>query len=258
MVPPSPRLWDERLKRIDILLPRRPQAAEILRYFRGLTEVQRDIARRLVEVPTGDPRNLLLEPLLRLLEHEGPPGLAARVPELRVMSTPDRDRLLMQAWNDDQGREEDPAKAYVARAVVAPFASYWAAHDPSPKAARPPGRCPYCGDAPGVAILREDREAEALRRSLLCSRCATEWEQGRVGCPACGEDDPAKLPRLSAAELPGIRVEACETCKGYLKAVDLSKDAEAEPATDELASPALDVVALERGYAKLSPNPAGL
>lgn len=258
MRPPSPRLWDERLKRIDLLLPLRPQAVELLRYFRGLTEVQRDLARRLVEVPTGDPRNLPVEPLLRLLEREGPPGLAARVPELRGMSTPDRDRLLMQAWNDDQGREADPAKAYVARAVVAPFASYWAAHDPSPRVPRPPGRCPYCGEAPGVVVLREDREAETLRRSLLCSRCATEWEHGRVGCPACGEEDPAKLPRLSAVDFPSIRVEACDTCQGYVKAVDLSKDPEAEPATDELAAPALDVVALERGYAKIAPNPAGL
>jgi formate dehydrogenase accessory protein FdhE len=258
MGPPTARLWDDRLRRIEELLPRRPEAAEMLGFFRALTEAQRDIARELVGRPTGDPRYLHFTPILRAVEKAGPPGLAAAVEAVRGMSTPDRDRLLMQAWNDDKGREEDPAKDFLARAVVAPFASYWAAHDPTPRASRPAGCCPYCGERPAVAVLRPDREAEALRRSLVCVRCATEWEHRRVGCPACGEEEPARLPRLSAVELPGLRVEGCDACGRYLKAVDLTAEPAAEPLVDELASPALDVVARGRGWVKIACNAAGI
>lgn len=258
MGPPSPGLWDARLRRIDVLLPQRPEAAELLRWFRVLTEFQLEEARRLVERPTGDPRYGGLLPLLQRTEDLGPPGLAAGAREIRGMSTPERDGLLMQAWNDDGGKEADPVKDFFARAVVAPFASYWAAHDPSPRTSKPPGRCPYCGDLPAVALLREDKEAETKRRSLVCSRCATEWEHVRVSCPFCGEEDPAKLPRFTATALPALRVEACDGCRRYLKAVDLSLEPAAEPVVDELAAAALDVVARERGYAKIAPNAAGL
>ena len=258
MGPPTARLWDDRLRRIDELLPRRPEAAEILRFFRALTEAQREIARELVAAPTGDPRYLMFPRILRAVERDGPPGLAPAVEAVRGMSTPDRDRLLMQAWNDDAGREADPAKDFLARAVVAPFASYWAAHDPTPRTSRPPGVCPYCGDRPAVALLRPDPEAEALRRSLVCARCATEWEHRRVGCPACGEEEPSKLPRLAAQELPGLRLEGCDACGRYLKAVDLTAEPAAEAIVDELATPALDVVARERGWTKIAPNAAGL
>lgn len=258
MRPPTPRLWDDRLRRIDVLLPRRPEAAAPLRFFRALTEAQKRIVETLVQHPTGDPRNLHAGPVLRAAEQEGPPGLAAAVGEIRGMSTADRDRLLLQAWNDEQGAEPDPAKAFLAKAVVAPFAAYWAANDPSARAPRRPGACPYCGDAPAVAVLRPDPEAEALRRSLVCVRCATEWEHARVACPACGEEEPARLPRLSAGELAGLRVEGCEGCGRYLKAVDLTADPGAEPVVDELAAPALDVVARGRGWVKIACNASGV
>lgn len=117
---------------------------------------------------------------------------------------------------------------------------------------------PHAACVPAVAVLREDVEAMALRRSLLCAVCAEERAHARLACPGCGEEDPAKLPRFTAAEIPWMRIDACESCKGYLKAVDLAKAPDAEPATDELASTPLDLIARERGYAKLLPNLAGL
>ena len=117
---------------------------------------------------------------------------------------------------------------------------------------------PHASCAPAVAVLREDLEAVAVRRSLVCALCAEERPHPRLACPSCGEEDPAKLPRFTAREIPWIRIDACDACRTYLKAVDLSKEPDAEPVVDELASTPLDVIARERGYAKVTPNLAGL
>lgn len=119
------------------------------------------------------------------------------------------------------------------------------------------GRCPACNRPPLVSILREDKSAETVRRTLLCSGCLGEWDFPRVVCPECREERPEKLPRFTAEEIPWIRVEACELCRKYLKSVDLSKHPEADPLVDDLGSTPLDIIARERGYSKISPNLAG-
>jgi FdhE protein len=111
---------------------------------------------------------------------------------------------------------------------------------------------------PAAAVLREDPEAVAIRRSLVCAVCAEEKPHARLACPDCGEESPEKLPRFTAREIPWIRIDACDGCRSYLKAVDLSKEPAAEPVVDELASTPLDLIARDRGYAKRRPNLAGL
>jgi FdhE protein len=116
--------------------------------------------------------------------------------------------------------------------------------------------CPFCGEKPVAAVLRQ--EGDGGKRFLLCSLCFTEWEFRRLLCPHCGEEDKDKLPVYTAEEFPHVRVEACDTCKVYLKAVDLTKNGLAVPEVDELASVALDLWAGEQGYTKLQANLFGL
>jgi FdhE protein len=79
-----------------------------------------------------------------------------------------------------------------------------------------------------------------------------------VVCPRCREERPEKLPRYTAQEIPWMRVEACDTCRTYLKSADLTVNAHVEPVVDELASVPLDVIAREAGYSKLAANLAGV
>ena len=117
-------------------------------------------------------------------------------------------------------------------------------------------QCPFCGAKPVAAVLRP--EGDGGKRFLLCSQCFTEWEFRRLLCPNCGEEDKDKLPVYTAEEFPHIRVEACDTCHVYLKAIDLTKNGLAVPEVDELATPALDLWAGEHGYTKLQTNLFGL
>jgi FdhE protein len=116
--------------------------------------------------------------------------------------------------------------------------------------------CPFCGNKPVAAVLRT--EGDGGKRFLLCSQCLTEWEFRRLLCPNCGEEDKDKLPIYTAEEFPYVRVEACDTCHVYVKAIDLTKNGLAVPEVDELATPALDLWASEHGYAKLQANLFGL
>ena len=58
--------------------------------------------------------------------------------------------------------------------------------------------------------------------------------------------------------LPHVRVEACDTCKRYLKSVDLTTNGLAVPVVDEIAAAPLDLWAAEHGYQKIELNLLGL
>lgn len=170
--------------------------------------------------------------------------------------TPESARLdlLTERWEGDVD-QIDPRADFIAHAVLEPFASNLATRgqiDPQWTGAA----CPFCGARAGLAVLRG--EGDGAKRSLICSLCATEWNFRRILCPHCGEEDKAKLPVYLAAEFEHVRVEACDTCKTYLKAIDLTKNGLAEPIVDEIATVPLNIWAEEHGYLKLAANLMGM
>jgi FdhE protein len=101
-------------------------------------------------------------------------------------------------------------------------------------------------------------EGDGAKRSLICALCANEWEYRRIVCPACGEEDVSKLAVYTSQEFGHVRVEACDTCRNYIKTVDLTKNGHAVPVVDELATIPLNLWAAEHGYTKLRTNLLGL
>jgi FdhE protein len=150
--------------------------------------------------------------------------------------------------------EGDPMHAFYSRVMAQADAEERAHHAKIAASVQPV--CPFCGEKPVAAVLRP--EGDGAKRFLLCSLCFTEWEFRRLLCPNCGEEDKEKLPVYTAEEFPHVRVEACDTCKVYLKAVDLTKNGLAVPEVDELASVVLDIWASEHGYTKLQTNLFGM
>jgi FdhE protein len=119
--------------------------------------------------------------------------------------------------------------------------------------------CPLCSGRPQVGVLRQ--QGDGAKRSLICSLCATEWDYRRIVCPACGEESVDKLPVYISEGAKGfyhIRVEACDTCRRYIKTIDLTKNGRAVPVVDELAAIPLSLWAAENGYTKVSTNLLGL
>ncbi len=116
--------------------------------------------------------------------------------------------------------------------------------------------CPSCGSKPVVGVMRG--EGDGAKRALICSLCGWEWPYRRLICANCGEEDKEKLPVYVAAQIDYVRVEACDTCRTYLKSVDLTKDGFAVPVVDEIATVALNLWADEHGYTKIETNILGM
>jgi len=214
--------WDHRIARAVDLESACPAARDLLRFYRSIAAFQNDhAAQNLDELKASIPD------LRCLLERTGHPDLAA------CEFTPAQ---LDAFW---QGADLDPAPEFFARVLLEPYA------------ARVDG-CPWCTRKPHAALLRP--EGHGARRSLVCALCFAERPFPRVRCPACGEEEFSKLPVYTAEEFNYIRIDACETCRCYIKTIDLTKNGLAEPLVDDLATIALDLWAREQGYTKVAPN----
>jgi FdhE protein len=130
-----------------------------------------------------------------------------------------------------------------------------------PSRAPRPGRCGFCGGPPWIAFRRIDAAgegADGAARHLGCALCGGDWLFVRGRCPGCAEEDPRQLPVFSADAHPNVRLEACESCRGYLKSIDLTLDARPIPEVDDLLSLSLDLWAAEQGFTRLAPGLAGI
>jgi FdhE protein len=107
------------------------------------------------------------------------------------------------------------------------------------------GYCPICGSPPGLSCLEGDGE-----RSLFCSFCWHKWPLRRLLCPFCGNRDSERLLFLYSEEEPEYRVDACASCRKYIKTVDTRALARSfYSPLEQIASLHLDIKAVEEGYA---------
>ena len=266
--------WDERIRRAHKLSTDYPFATEILRFYAHVAGVQKHVYERVLaecgntrmQRPAGGLREELdltillpeFRGFLGLVEKYGPAALAATAKELAA-EDPAKWAEELSAWwavPDSGGEGATGHRQFCARAFLEPYAEYLAEHTELPVLEMTPSVCPLCGGRPQLGVLRE--EGDGAARSLVCSLCSTEWRYGRILCPACGESNETHLAIYIAEEMPHVRVEACETCRVYMKTVDLTKTGLAVPIVDEIAAIPLDLWARERDYAKLQVNLMGM
>lgn len=105
--------------------------------------------------------------------------------------------------------------------------------------------CPSCGSLPAMAQLVGEETGRV--RWLSCGRCRTRWRYARTRCPFC-EVDAHRASTLTVEGEGGLRIDYCESCKGYLKTYDGQGD-EALLLAD-WTSLHLDVAAHDRGLTR--------
>ena len=165
------------------------------------------------------------------------------------------DAMLLEGWHALSGHQFFP------KVVLQPYAQCLAASGVRPVDRDPPQSryaCPFCGGPPQLSILENAAGADGGGRQLMCATCFTVWPFGRVLCAHCGEDDEHRLGYFHAPPFEHLRVDSCDTCKHYLKTVDLTRLGRAVPVVDEVAGAALDLWAVEHGYQKIELNLIGL
>jgi hypothetical protein len=182
-----------------------------------------------------------------------PLPLAAAGQDLIGRSGPER-RELVEAWLDDPSLVE-PALAFWIRVAAGPLleTAATAATVPTSEQWRG-GACPVCGGQAQVSVIAEET-GEFLGgspRSLVCGRCAAWWSFPRAVCVVCGEEDPRNLGSYFVEGQRCVRVDACETCHGYVKTFDLREagGTGVVPLVDDVATLTLDLWAGEQGLAR--------
>ncbi|HZF11185.1 MAG TPA: formate dehydrogenase accessory protein FdhE [Thermoanaerobaculia bacterium] len=278
--------WDQRIARARELAGRYPFAAEGLRFYEQIAGFQKTLYESLAAGsgiggmakrprPPGSLRDdlelILLLPwfgsFLSFVEDIAPPPLAQAAAALHAQEGGRWEEVLDEFWRAGlegaaaAGRLTAP-EILLAWAFLQPYAEVLADRtlrpegSEAPEVQGTPPFCPLCSSRPQVGVLRP--LGDGGKRSLVCSLCATEWEFRRIVCPACGEEDVHKLPVYVAEELPHVRVEACDTCRHYVKTIDMTKDGLAVPVVDELAALPLSLWAAEKEYSKVCPNLLGV
>jgi formate dehydrogenase accessory protein FdhE len=278
--------WDERIARARSLADGSPASA-ILMFYAELADFQRSLATSIHPDPVDgitfhaavDRAAGALPGFLEWLRRHAPSALAQAAAEGGAVAADEWRRLLTQRIEGGHIDDDGPA-AFVVEAALQPFveraaqsvrlkadvrltafAKATAVHRSALETDRArrwkadatyAARCPICASAPVAAALRE--EGQGARRSLVCSLCFTEWDYFRIQCPACEENRFDALPVYTADAPAAARIDACDSCRTYIKTLDLTRDGLAVPMVDDLASLPLDLWARERGYQRLYPN----
>ncbi len=264
------------------LLAERPEfaAREILTFYGALAKFQKEFYESLpnlwgkkpVMQADGNLRaelnlGVLLEAfasLLKTVERHAPETLAEGARQLRSKGSARQGEILQEFWKTGllesslSAAEDSGSKCladFFARAMLQPYADFLTRAMLPPTPVMTVCRCPRCNALPLLGVLRP--EGDGGKRFLACSFCSLEWEFRRIFCAKCGEEAEQKLPVYVAEQLPHIRMECCETCKHFLRTIDLTKDGNAVPLVDDLAAIPLSLWAGEHGYQRIQGNLLG-
>ena len=261
--------WRRRIQRAEELAGQHSFAAEILGFYIHIARFQEDLHRQLsgafarsleaasfLAELTREELEILssrFEAFLSLAEAHGPKPLAELSRELRARGRDFWSQSLNDGWT---AHSPSDAQGLLAWAFLQPYAELLRSRAGRHPASTSRALCPFCNRKPGVGVLRQMGDGGA--RSMVCSFCLAEWDFRRIVCPGCGEENDKRLPVFTATDFDYIRVECCESCKTYIKSVNLTKNGRAEPLVDELASAPLDLWARQHGYTKLQTNLLGI
>jgi FdhE protein len=84
---------------------------------------------------------------------------------------------------------------------------------------------------------------------LICGFCWHPWPVKRVFCPFCENRDGKTLHYFYSEEEKDTRVDLCDNCKKYIKALDTKKVARLiYPPLEQLSTMHLDIKAQEMGF----------
>jgi FdhE protein len=258
--------WDLRIARAEQLAAESEATRELLEFYSHLLRAQKgiydDLRGRGDWLPSGrlasdlDALRASMPAFLRAVEDRGSRALVEAARTLARSDEQTIDDLLLDYWRAPSDEN------FFAKAFLQPYARWLAESGARPldrEGERNERRCPFCGGRPQVSLLRSvEGGSESGARELICAMCLTVWPFGRAVCGNCGEERPPKVGYFQSPQFDHVRVEACDTCRYYVKSVDLTRLGFAVPLVDDVASAALDVWARDRGYTKVELNLLGL
>jgi FdhE protein len=256
--------WNKQIDRADYLASESSGSRELLTFYAQLLRAQKAIYESLrdrggwlpsgdldIDLPAVQPAMVVL---LETVALHGPQSLAAEAQGLLAAEPGIMAEQLLEYWHSPTDTQ------FFAKSILQPYTRLLSESRIPPAGRELAGgerTCPFCGGRPQLSFLQSKASAESGNRDLLCASCLSSWEFRRVVCANCGEERPAKLGYFHSPEFDHIRIEACDTCQHYLKAIDLTRLGLAAPLVDEIYAAPLDLWAREHGYTKIELNLVG-
>lgn len=264
--------YDARIRRAERLSSPRSAPTEFLEFYKHVASFQKLLRANIAaayqvkpSLSSSDVRDELdftvllphFRGYLSVIENHAPPALAESGRQFALLPSESWIASLEAYWQNAgiYDQQVGAFAQFLPCAFLQPYAEFRAALAARAPQVTTPRLCPLCGSRPLLGVLHP--EGDGGKRFLLCSFCSQEWEFRRILCPTCGEEGEDKLPVYIAEDSPHIRVEACDTCKFYLRTIDLTKDGNAIPLVDDLAAIPHTLWANEQGYSRLQPNLLG-
>lgn len=251
MIAASGLSFEQRGARAALLSSSADAAKEPLEFASKLCEAQSRVAFDSISGRlTKDVHAIDVKPVLRVAAEHGPEELAVEAEKRLHEDAHARQGRLLTYWSGTSD--------YLSRAILQPYAEALRARNIAPDRLHLRGHCPFCGGSAWISARKSAPDAESGFRYLTCSLCALEWQFNRIQCACCFEEDPHKLPVFRSDVHPNALIETCDTCRRYIKSIDLTKDARPVPIIDDLLTIAMDLWAVEQGYTRIEPGLAGL
>lgn len=258
--------WQQQIERADQLAGHSSGSKELLTFYAQLLRAQQSIYESLRSqrdwLPSGDLENdlpvirPLTNALLETVAQHGPGPLATEAQHLLMVEPDDVAEQLFDYWRNPSDTH------FFAKSILQPYAHWLVETRSAPSGRELAGgqrTCPFCGGDPQLSVLQaKESNSETGSRDLLCATCLSSWEFRRVICANCGEQRPEKLGYFHSPMFDHVRIEACDSCKHYLKGIDLTRLGHAVPLVDDVYSAPLDLWAREHGYKKIELNLVGL
>jgi FdhE protein len=248
--------WDAAINRALKLAENAPATKELLVFQATLLTAQKQVYDSLRGLRDWLPSGFLADDL-SVLQQYVPffiKSVSAVAPPALAEQADASHELLLDYW------ENRSDKLFFPKAFLQPYAQWCVQSGALPRqTSTAENRCPYCFGKPQLSFLRIiESGSESGSRHLLCATCLSSWEFRRVVCASCSEERPFKLEYFKSDEYGHVRIESCESCKQYVKGIDLTRLGLAVPLVDDVATAALDLWATEKGYAKIELNLVGL
>ena len=254
--------WNRSVQRAEQLAAEHEATRPLLVFYAQLLGLQRESydTLRNVHLSGSLERDLkavrpCASKILNAVSAIGPPLIAEEITELVADGEPAIDQMLLDWWR------RLAANQFFPKVILQPYAQLLAERSRRPVDRElyvTDYRCPFCAGPPQLSMLQGGGELEGGGRALLCATCLTTWPFRRVRCASCGEENERRLAYFHSPAFDHLRVDACDTCRRYLKTVDLTRLGIAVPLVDEVAGAPLDVWARENGYEKIELNLVGL
>ncbi len=115
------------------------------------------------------------------------------------------------------------------------------------------GVCPACGGRPVTSSVMSAPGIESVRYAA-CACCATQWNEVRVKCLACGSTKGISY-RSAETHDAAVKAETCRECTSWVKIFYRVKNPSLDPVADDVASLGLDMLMKDTGFRRAGFNP---